>query len=683
MQRIILLVFLLSQGQIFSQQQTLDTITLLEARIAQIQGGEKLVLLDSLSNILRREPGSKFDSIVDQTIEYAIEIDSMTKAFDMANKHMLYLDLQLRKGDKASAFFEEFSQRKIDSSSLSDRAKESYAKLLITAGDVYYFYDRVEQSLPTYEKAGRWALTAGDTASYITTLSYRGTSFADKGRFAEAFKLYKECADVALIIKDSSRYYNAQNGIADLYSRLAFFDEAKAVRDKNIAYSKSLHDKDVEESHSSLLVELFNASIDADRQGKDSLGVEILEEALRHLDEPGVKNVQRPETIYALTRTHAKAGNLDKAKAYYNEMINVYGSQNPIPREAIYYEALTEYYMAIGDFKNALIAGEKSEEIFAASNYATPLWDSKRKLAIIYKELGDLKKSYQYFEEAMLLKDSVVGVQKTQALSYYQTLYETEKRDFKIADQASEISLLDAKNKINQQWLLFGGLGLMGIFSIVYLVRSRRFARSRQYMQEKFSQDLIKEQEKERTRLSRELHDSVGQKLMLLTKSTKSFGDSKVEDLAKDTLQEVRSISRGLHPANLETLGLTTAITTLINNIDDNTELFFTDEVENIDDHLSQEGELHLYRIIQESLSNIVKHAEAKAVEITVTKETSKILVNIHDNGRGFDINSKKGTLSLGLKTLYERAKILGAKIQLDSQINKGTTLALEIPLDQ
>lgn len=107
---------------------------------------------------------------------------------------------------------------------------------------------------------------------------------------------------------------------------------------------------------------------------------------------------------------------------------------------------------------------------------------------------------------------------------------------------------------------------------------------------------------------------------MLLAKKTKSTGNPEMEFLATNTLEELRTISRGLHPANLERLGPTAAIINLINEVDNNTNIFFTHEIEDIDTLLSRDASLHLYRIIQEVLNNMVKHAEAKAATVTIEK---------------------------------------------------------------
>lgn len=225
-------------------------------------------------------------------------------------------------------------------------------------------------------------------------------------------------------------------------------------------------------------------------------------------------------------------------------------------------------------------------------------------------------------------------------------------------------------------WILL--ILFVSISVLLYILYKNKASQKRN---EAYTHNLLKAQEDERIRVARELHDSVGQKLMLLTKKTKTIGNSEMESLAGNTLEELRSISRGLHPANLEKLGATAAIRTLIDEVDANTDIFFSYEIDNIDHLLSKEDALHLYRIIQEVLNNMVKHAEAKSASITIEKKTENIETIISDNGKGFLILDKtKSTTSLGMKTLVERAKILHSKIDIKSQLNQGTTVTLITP---
>jgi len=142
----------------------------------------------------------------------------------------------------------------------------------------------------------------------------------------------------------------------------------------------------------------------------------------------------------------------------------------------------------------------------------------------------------------------------------------------------------------------------------------------------------------------------------------------------------VRSISRGLYPAMLKQLGLTESIEQLVLELDENTNIFFSSEVEPIDDFFDEENALNFYRFIQESLNNAIKHAQAKAISISIVKLKNQISVAINDNGIGFNVNDMENKNSLGLKTLSERIQILKGKLKIDSQIDAGTTISAIIP---
>ncbi len=228
----------------------------------------------------------------------------------------------------------------------------------------------------------------------------------------------------------------------------------------------------------------------------------------------------------------------------------------------------------------------------------------------------------------------------------------------------------------------FFWVSLLSIVSVSIFIFYYYKTKAEKKRNEAYTHNLIKAQEAERTRVARELHDSVGQKLMLLTKKTKTNGNLEMESLANNTLQELRAISRGLHPAILERLGPTAAIRNMVDEVDSNTDIFFTHEIDDIDTLLSREASLHLYRIIQEVLNNMVKHADAKAASVIIEKKESTIETTIADNGKGFEMSEKiKSGTSLGMKTLLERAKILHSKIDIKSQPNKGTTITLIIPI--
>ena len=417
-------------------------------------------------------------------------------------------------------------------------------------------------------------------------------------------------------------------------------------------------------------------------QGKYVKSIQCNKRKLAVIKDRPDLNFFTTNTFQGLALNYIATDSLDKARVYVQKLKALL-DKNPESNnlKLINLKIETELFLAEGDLLKAEESAKALLEMRQGSLDYENIMEVHEMLYNIYEAKKDEPQALKHFKAFTKIKDSIESVEKTRALSYYQTLYETEKRDAKIESQQSEITILNAENKVNLQRMLLVCLGLITLFVTIYLFRSKAFAKKQQALQEKFSQDLITGQEEERSRIARELHDSVGQKLMLLSKTTKNLGSENAEQLASSTLDEVRSISRGLHPSNLERLGLTESINALVYNINANTELFFTDEIDNIDNILSKESELHVYRIIQESLSNVVKHSEAKAVKMEVDKMKDAITIMVSDNGKGFDFESKYKNMSLGLKTLLERAKIIGAKLNLDSKINKGTVITLNIPI--
>ena len=227
--------------------------------------------------------------------------------------------------------------------------------------------------------------------------------------------------------------------------------------------------------------------------------------------------------------------------------------------------------------------------------------------------------------------------------------------------------------------LWFGLLCLLLVVMVsYYFIRQANKARA---LGQHYSRSLLKVQEEERMRISRDLHDSVGQQLILLKNQANASHDQQMVKNVSATLEEVRSITRNLHPVVLSRLGLTAALEELIRKLDENTEVFFAIELENIDGLFDAEEELNLYRIIQEALNNIVKHANAVSAKLTIVRKKNKVLINIQDNGKGFSIeDEQQSSSSLGLKTLQERMAMLKGKVRIESG-DLGTQIVLEIPL--
>ena len=240
-------------------------------------------------------------------------------------------------------------------------------------------------------------------------------------------------------------------------------------------------------------------------------------------------------------------------------------------------------------------------------------------------------------------------------------------------------------------------IAIAGTIIGIIWYRFKQPERARQ-VQEDFARALMENQEAERKRISGELHDSVGQNILLI-KNRAHFGVQGVQDLpsahlqlneiatlAADTLNQVREISHNLRPLHLDRLGLTQAIYMLLDQVEHNSTIKITSSINEIDNRVPKESEVNIFRIVQECLNNILKHAQAKNVTVTVTLEPEYIQIIIQDDGVGFDFDQKQRltkNYGMGLSGLSERAKIIGGNLTIESSPGNGTKVLLKIPVSQ
>jgi len=235
-------------------------------------------------------------------------------------------------------------------------------------------------------------------------------------------------------------------------------------------------------------------------------------------------------------------------------------------------------------------------------------------------------------------------------------------------------------------------LALITIPVIIYEQRILKLKHEKA-AQSGFSKKLLESQENERKRIASELHDSVGQNLILL-KNRAILGirdqeKSKMQleeimNLSTETIAEVRSIAYNLRPYQLGKIGLTKAIESLIENTRECSEINIDSNIENIDGVVSDDNEIHLYRIIQECVSNTLKHSRATLLSIILRKNEEGLIFDCIDNGVGFQSSQNTGTNSgLGITNLSERVSLLGGNIEIISSLGKGVSIKIKIPSEE
>lgn len=242
---------------------------------------------------------------------------------------------------------------------------------------------------------------------------------------------------------------------------------------------------------------------------------------------------------------------------------------------------------------------------------------------------------------------------------------------------------------------------LIALASVIYVTRlERRAEASFQKIEQDeaemrhLSQQIVHAQEKERTSLSRELHDEVGQLLTGLkieignverarTKTGPAFerSVSSARQLAEQALQSVRGIAMGLRPSMLDDLGLEAALNWQTREFSRRCGVPATLEVDGSLDSIPDEHRTAIYRIVQEALTNISRHASARSVRIMLHGDGETLTLTVQDDGIGF-APSERRSMGLGLVGMEERARKLGGRVTVRSQPRKGSVVLVELPLE-
>jgi len=212
-------------------------------------------------------------------------------------------------------------------------------------------------------------------------------------------------------------------------------------------------------------------------------------------------------------------------------------------------------------------------------------------------------------------------------------------------------------------------------------------------LSERVSRDALRRavdaQELERARLARELHDETGQALTSILLGLKHLDDvvetdeareatASIRELVAATLQDVRRLAVELRPSALDDFGLVPAVERLASNLSEQSDLVVDLEARLGDRRLPPEAETALYRIVQEGLTNVVKHAAAHRVSITLVRKEAAAVVVIEDDGQGFDLEAVRAG-ALGFTGMRERVELVGGRLTVETSPGAGTTVVAEV----
>jgi len=243
---------------------------------------------------------------------------------------------------------------------------------------------------------------------------------------------------------------------------------------------------------------------------------------------------------------------------------------------------------------------------------------------------------------------------------------------------------------------LVGALLTVSAAALLWAQLLRRRLVRQQAARLAFSRQILQGQENERQRIAVNLHDSLGQNLLVIKNQARLAMDqtadessrrqrlNEISEITSQAIEEIRQVTHDLRPYQLDRLGLTQAIRATVSRASQGGSILFASHVDDVDAVLDKEGEIHIYRVVQEGVNNILKHSGATEAAVVVKNQPTVLSLSIRDNGHGFDeratdlAHSRK--MGYGLSGISERVRILGGTLLIHSRPGEGASLAVEIP---
>lgn len=376
------------------------------------------------------------------------------------------------------------------------------------------------------------------------------------------------------------------------------------------------------------------------------------------------------------------AGNFEEAeKAFYMIREILEGSNPEAPSTALFFAQIYNYQ---GNDDTTLAILNDFGKMYSNDRLNYSQIDVFKGVADLYFKLGRTKESSVFYQTWGELKDSLQNHTNRQQLSELERLYFNERAKNAEITEKNKV-LQESRESQATMGILFIGLLLLA-GGITYYIRMKGLKENEKLkvaLKNKQLKQFMEVQENERQRLARELHDGIGQSLAAL-KLQLQFGNV-TDDLPVvieevDTLcKEVRTLSHQMMPLVLSQNGLEDAIRQLLISsfakVDVETDILAI----GLNTRLPENVEVHLYRITQELISNILKHSNADKVGVQLLLRGDMIILIVEDNGKGFSKGEKFE--GIGISNIYSRVETLSGAVRIQSSEEEGTYVHIEVPI--
>ncbi len=524
-----------------------------------------------------------------------------------------------------------------------------------------------------------------DSISLAILYQNKGAAFYFKGVFDSTSIYYHASIQILEIKNDRPHLALAFNNLAKLYRKTKDLKRSLDYYDKALSIFEELNDKNG-------AAMIYNESGVVFEYLKDyDEAIRRYNFALNHAQKVN-DSVGMSYSLNFIAGCYLQQKKYSKAEEFNLKSLEIRKKLNDPFSLALSYSDMGSMYFETKQFVKAIDYFNQSNSIAQGLQYLELQSSNFKYLSEVNAQLGKYKESLFFHQEFTKLKDSIYRVESSKQIEEISTQYETKKKEQQIQLQQFTI----------QKKNTYLGI-IIGLFVLAILTGSLFYSKYKLKQKTKLQEEILKQQElatkaaiaaeeNERKRIAKDLHDGVGQLMSAARMNLSAIQNElqfendiqknsfeKTIQLVDESCKEVRTVSHNMMPNALLKSGLASGIRDFINKLDARV-LKINLFTEGLDKNLDENIEMVLYRIIQECVNNVIKHAQATSLDITIIKDDEGINVSIEDDGKGFDISDRNKFEGIGLKNILTRVQYLKGSVEWDSAIGKGTAVVIQLP---
>jgi two-component system, NarL family, sensor kinase len=567
-------------------------------------------------------------------------------------------------------------------------------------GICYINLNKMDSAIMTFEKAIPFTRLLNDTVREARILANIGNAHLHKKDRVTAIEYYLQSARLWETCGD-------QNYLPVLYSNInALLDEQKEHNralefgNKAIALAQKIGDKYSEVNG------LVNLSTTYSHLGQHEKEYQLLEQALPLAKKN--EDLDQIATVYHnMGDYYFKKKNFSSAlERYLESYIYVKQMGNPYHLCGIC-TVLALVYHRLNQNGKALQYILQAEQLANEVGTRTDLKEIFSTRAEIEQQAGNYKSAGEYYSKALILSDSLFKAETSEKVAEVEARYQNEKKQQAIAqlEKDNQLQSLSIKQKSTLNYLLIGSVvallivGFLGYRNVRHL---QQLAKQRDELQQQRIRELekdkqlvavdsmLKGQEEERSRLAKDLHDGLGGLLSGVKFSLSNMKDNLIItpdnmavferslDMIDTSIKELRRVAHNMMPEMLTKFGLDEALKEYCSTVNATKLLEVKYQSLGMETRLDKATEIIIYRIVQELLNNILKHAAASETFIQLIRESNRLNIVVEDNGRGFDTALLENCKGAGWANIRSRVEYLKGQLDVHSEPGKGTLVNIE-----